>query len=76
MRVPSKLLLANVLAAAATTAVAQPGKTITYHAIIDTVKYVYGPAEPVARLRPGDMLDTNTLDSALFGRMLKQAGEV
>src|SRR5215475_8090070 len=46
------LINANVL-------LAQPGNTVTYHATIDTVKYVYGPAEPVARLRPGDILDTN-----------------
>lgn len=53
--------------------VAQSGRTVTYHATIDTVKYVYGPAEPVARLKPGDILDTNTLDC--FGNVIKKPGD-
>jgi amidase len=52
---------------------AQSAKTVTYHATIDTVKYVYGPAEPIARLKPGDILDTNTLDC--FGNAVKKPGD-
>lgn len=52
---------------------AQSSKTVTYHATIETVKYVYGPSEPVARLKPGDTLDTNTLDC--FGNAIKKPGD-
>jgi amidase len=37
------------------------------------VKYVYASAEPVARLKPGDILDTNTLDC--FGNAIKKPGD-
>jgi len=69
----SRSKLAMLLAASAATALAQSGNTVTYRATIDTVKYVYGPAEPVARLKPGDILDTNTLDC--FGNALKKPGD-
>ena len=36
---------------------------VKYQATIDMVKYVYGSAAPVARLAPGDILETNTLDA-------------
>ena len=52
---------------------AQSANTVTYHATIDTVKYVFGPAEPVARLKPGDILDTNTLDC--LGNAIKKPGD-
>lgn len=52
---------------------AQSGRTIEYHATINDVKYVYGPAEPVARLKPGDILNTNTLDC--FGNAIKKPGD-
>jgi len=66
-------LFAVLLASCAPAALAQSGRTVTYHATIDTVKYVYGPAEPVARLKPSDILDTNTLDC--FGNALKKPGD-
>jgi hypothetical protein len=47
---------ANVLAQAA------PSNVVKYHATINDVKYVYASVAPVARLKPGDILDTNTLD--------------
>jgi len=46
---------------------------VRYQATIDNVKYVYGPAEPVARLRPGDVLETNTLDA--FGNAIQKPGD-
>jgi amidase len=57
----------------ATAALAQTSNVVKYHADINTVKYVYGAAEPVARLKPGDILDTNTLDC--FGNALKKPGD-
>jgi len=50
-----------------------PSQTVRYQATLDTVKYVYGPAEPVARLRPGDVLDTNTFDA--FGGAIRKPGD-
>jgi acetamidase/formamidase len=49
------------------------GNVVKYHATIDTVKYVYGVATPVARLKSGDILDTNTLDC--FGNAIKKPGD-
>ncbi len=51
-----------------------PGaRLVKYHATIHDVKYVYGVASPVARLRSGDMLETNTLDA--FGNVLQGPGD-
>ena len=61
------------LLVAATAVCAQSGNTVKYHATIKDVKYVYGVAEAVARLKPGDILDTNTLDC--FGDALKKPGD-
>ena len=52
---------------------ASPNKRVAYRATIDDVKYVYGPARPVARLRSGDTLETNTLDA--FGNVLQKPGD-
>jgi amidase len=46
---------------------------VRYHASIETVKYVYGAATPVARLVPGDVLETNTLDA--FGDAIQKPGD-
>src|SRR5579863_6599945 len=46
---------------------------VKYHATIRDVKYVYGPAQAVARLRSGDVLDTNTLDC--FGNAIQKPGD-
>ncbi len=48
-------------------------RVITYRATTENVKSVFGPADPVAALRPGDTLDTNTLDC--FGGALKKPGD-
>lgn len=47
--------------------------TVTYHATIDNVKYLYGAAEPVAKVKPGDIVETNTLDA--FGNALQKPGD-
>jgi amidase len=46
---------------------------VQYHATIDVVKYVYGVAPPVARLRPGNILEANSLDC--FGNAIKKPGD-
>jgi len=46
---------------------------VRYHATIDTVRYVYGIAPPVARLRPGNILEANSLDC--FGNALQKPGD-
>src|ERR1700731_3127159 len=55
------------------TAVAQTPNVIKYHATINDVKYVYGPATPVAHVKAGDIIETNTLDA--FGNVLKKPGD-
>src|SRR5579872_5652561 len=59
--------VANALAQSAA------GNVVKYHATINDVKYVYASAAPVARLKPGDILDTNTLDC--FGNAIKKPGD-
>src|SRR5215472_13407389 len=46
---------------------------VRYHATIDTVKYVFGVAPPVARIKPGDILEANSLDC--FGNALQKPGD-
>jgi amidase len=53
--------------------VTPPQRVVTFHATTENVKAVFGPGEPVAALRPGDTLDTNTLDC--FGGALKKPGD-
>src|SRR5438094_4453771 len=49
------------------------GKIVKYHATINDVKYVYGVAEPVAPLKSGDILETNTVDA--FGNAIQKPGD-
>src|ERR1700683_2852196 len=67
MRVHLLLLMLSFAAAA------QTANVIKYHATIDNVKYVYGPAAPVAHVKRGDIIETNTLDA--FGNVLKKPGD-
>ena len=64
-------LIVSALVVLGATATAQ--NVVKYHATINDVKYVYGVAQPVARLKPGEILDTNTLDG--FGNALKKPGD-
>ena len=52
---------------------AQTANVVNYHATITDVKYVYGSAAPVAHVKPGDIIETNTLDA--FGNVLKKPGD-
>jgi acetamidase/formamidase len=54
-------------------AIAQTVHVVKYHATINDVKYVFGPAAPVAHVKPGDTIETNTLDA--FGDVLKKPGD-
>jgi amidase len=61
-------------------ALAQNGVSEVVHANVvrytttnANVKYLFATAEPVARLKPGDILDTNTLDC--FGNAIKKPGD-
>lgn len=46
---------------------------VRYHATIDNVKYVYGVAPPVAGLKPGNILEANSLDCC--GNALQKPGD-
>jgi acetamidase/formamidase len=48
-------------------------EVVQYHATIDAVKYVYGVAAPVARLKPGNILEANSPDC--FGNAIKKPGD-
>jgi acetamidase/formamidase len=48
-------------------------EVVQYHATLDNVKYVFGVAPPVARLKPGNILEANSLDC--FGNALQKPGD-
>jgi len=54
-------------------ATAQTADVVKYHATIRDVKYVFGTAAPVAHVKSGGIIDTNTLDA--FGNVLKKPGD-
>ena len=59
----SRRLNAIALFALAATVQAQTSASVVkYQGALNNVKYVYATVEPVAHLKPGDILDTNTLD--------------
>jgi acetamidase/formamidase len=66
-------LLASVSAQQKMRMEAPGARLLKYHATINDVKYTYGVALPVARLRSGDTLEVNTLDA--FGNVLKGPGD-
>ena len=51
----------------------ESGRVVKYRGTIDNVKYVYGTMPPVEHLRPGDILETNTLDA--FGDVIQKPGD-
>src|SRR5712664_4496298 len=48
-------------------------QVVRYHATIDTVKYTYCVAPPVAHLKPGNILEANSLDC--FGNAIHKPGD-
>ncbi|HXZ28543.1 MAG TPA: acetamidase/formamidase family protein, partial [Terriglobales bacterium] len=68
------LCIALALVSAAT-ALAQAPQSHVVRYPLDTkaLKYTFATAEPVARLKPGDVLETNTVDC--FGNAIKKPGD-
>jgi amidase len=62
-----------LLVSVALAAIAQTASAVKYHAATNDVKYVYGTAAPVAHVKPGEIIETNTLDA--FGNVLKKPGD-
>jgi acetamidase/formamidase len=48
-------------------------EVVQFHGTIDNVKYVFGVAPPVARVKPGNILEANSLDC--FGNALQKPGD-
>jgi acetamidase/formamidase len=48
-------------------------EVVQFRGSIDNVKYVFGVAPPVARLKPGNILEANSLDC--FGNALQKPGD-
>jgi acetamidase/formamidase len=48
-------------------------EVVRYQATIDRVKYVFGVAPPVATVKPGNILEANSLDC--FGNALQKPGD-
>jgi len=63
------LVLAEWCTAAGQTA----ANVVKYQGTLNNVKYVYATVAPVAHLKPGDVLDTNTLDC--FGDAIRKPGD-
>jgi acetamidase/formamidase len=49
------------------------GEVVKFQAAIDNVKYVYGVAPPVKHLKPGNTLESNSLDC--FGNVIQKPGD-
>jgi len=61
------------LACALTGAQAAAQQVVRYTPAEKDLKYVYATAPPVATLKPGDTLDTNTVDA--FGNVIQKPGD-
>lgn len=68
-----KLFVAGIAVLCLTLDSLAQSNVITYKATIDNVKYLYASVAPVARLKSGDILDTNTLDC--FGNAIQKPGD-
>jgi acetamidase/formamidase len=62
----------TALVASALTASSLQAQTVSYELKLNELKYDYGVAAPVAHLKPGDVLETNTVDAD--GHALEDAG--
>jgi amidase len=70
---PAFILVIPIATLAQTTSAPAKPEVIQYHASIDNVKYVFGVAAPVAHLKPGNILEANSLDC--FGNALQKPGD-
>jgi len=68
-----RLALATVVFFLSAAYAAPAQNVVHYTTTTANVKYLFATAEPVARLKSGDILDTNTLDC--FGNGLKKPGD-
>jgi acetamidase/formamidase len=59
--------------AAQTSSPSANGEVVRFHASMDNVKATFGPAEPVAHVKPGGILEANSLDC--FGNALQKPGD-
>jgi hypothetical protein len=66
-------VIARLLVVALLAASAFSQNVVHYTATNANVKYLFATAEPVAHLKSGDVLDTNTLDC--FGNAIKKPGD-
>src|SRR5437879_12343597 len=65
--------LDSTMLSVTTTGFGQSGNVVKYHATMKDVKYVYGVAEPVAHVKSGDILETNSVDA--FGNAIQKPGD-
>ncbi|PYX67235.1 MAG: acetamidase [Acidobacteria bacterium] len=65
--------LVSTMLSVTTTGFGQSGNVVKYHATMKDVKYVYGVAEPVAHVKSGDILETNSVDA--FGNAIQKPGD-
>lgn len=72
-RVSILLIFSAIPLSAQTASPAEKDSVVRYHATIDKVKYVYGVAPPVATVKPGNILEANSLDC--FGNALQKPGD-
>ncbi|HET6176466.1 MAG TPA: acetamidase/formamidase family protein [Candidatus Sulfotelmatobacter sp.] len=66
-------MISRLLAVLLLCGAAYPQNVVHYTTTNANVKYLFATAEPVAHLKPGDILDTNTLDC--FGNGIKKPGD-
>ncbi len=67
------LLISRILAVVLLAGPVLAQSVVHYTTTNANVKYLFATAEPVLHLKPGDILDTNTLDC--FGNGLKKPGD-
>jgi amidase len=72
-RILAVFLAFSTAVAAQTMPSADKDGVVRYRATIDNVKYVYGVAPAVANLKPGNILEANSLDC--FGNALQKPGD-
>ena len=65
--------LVSTMLSVAATGFGQSVNVVKYHATMKDVKYVYGVAEPVAHLKSGEILETNSVDA--FGNAIQKPGD-
>ena len=62
-----------VLCPGVATAQSDTAGVVRFDATVDNVKYLFGPAPPVARVRPGQIIEANALDA--FVNVLRKPGD-